>query len=200
MIRPEGVSGQTLTIDQNRIDVRPGLRFTEINLDLSIRSSLGGQHVLTLPKGAELQEVKIKGKVQPVRMEQDKVTLPIVPGSQRVELKWQQAGGIGLFFRAPAIKLGIDSVNSEIQFHLPENRWILWTGGPTMGPAVMFWALLVVIVLFAYGLSRLAWTPLKTWQWVLLGVGVSQFPEIPVLASVFIAGWLLALGWRERFF
>lgn len=196
--RPEGVPGQTLTIDQSLTEVSPGLRYTEINLKFKVRSSLGGQHVLALPEGAELQTVKINGNLQPIRMEQGKITLPVVPGPQSVEIKWQQEGGIRLFFRLPEINLGTPSVNSEIQFKIGNSRWVLFTGGPTMGPAVMFWSLLIVILLFSYGLARLGWTPLKTWHWFLLGIGISQFPEFPVIASLFIAAWLLSLGWRRN--
>jgi len=198
VIRPEGVPGKTLTLDQSLLEVTPGLRFSEFELGLRLRSSLGGQHVLTLPAGVELQEVKIDGRVQPIRLEQNKLTLPIHPGSQLVNLRWQQAGGIGWIYQIPEIQLGTDSVNAELQIHMPQNRWTLFTWGPRMGPAVMFWSLLVVLFLFAFALSRLGWTPLNTWQWLLLGVGISQFPEFPVFASVFIAAWLLFVGYRER--
>jgi hypothetical protein len=176
----------------------PGLRFTEFRLTLQLRSSLGAQHTMTLPPHSELQSVLINGNVQPIRSDQGKVILPIVPGSQNIELQWQEAGGIKNFFRAPTVNLGLSSVNSDIQFHLSNNRWLLFAGGPRMGPAVLFWSLLMILLLFSLALSRLGWTPLGTLSWILLGLGISQFPEQPVVAAVFVAGWLLALGWRAK--
>jgi hypothetical protein len=44
-------------------------------------------------------------------------------------------------------------------------------------------------------LSRLTITPLKTWQWILLGLGLTQ---IPAPMALLIVGWLLALGLREK--
>jgi hypothetical protein len=196
--RPEGVEGPTLTIDQSTMDLTPGLRFTEFSLRLNLRSSLGGQHTLTLPPDAQLQTVTINGNLQPIRSDKGKVILPITPGSQEIELKWQQPAGIKNFFRAPGVDLGLNSVNAEIQIHMSNNRWILFAGGPRMGPAVLFWSLLMVLLLFSFGLSRLGWTPLGLFSWILLGLGISQFPELPVVASVFVAGWLLALGWRKN--
>jgi hypothetical protein len=38
-------------------------------------------------------------------------------------------------------------------------------------------------------------TPLKTWQWILLGLGLTQ---IPAPAALIIVGWLLVLGLREK--
>jgi hypothetical protein len=196
--RPEGVAGQTLTIDQSTMKVTPGLRFTETVLNLTLRSSLGGQHVLTLPAGADLQSVAINGQVQPIRMDQGKLTLPIAPGSQTVEIRWQQSNGIRWLFRSPAVDLGSASVNSEIQFNMPASRWILYAGGPRMGPAVQFWSLLAVILLFSIGLSKTGLTPMGIASWFLLGIGISQFPKEPVVASLFVSGWLLLLGWSAR--
>ncbi|HEY3587708.1 MAG TPA: hypothetical protein VGK85_11175, partial [Myxococcaceae bacterium] len=52
--RPEGIGGATLTLDGGREEVQPGIRATEVSLDLVFRTSRGGQHALTLPAGAEL--------------------------------------------------------------------------------------------------------------------------------------------------
>lgn len=50
--RPEGIGGATLTLDGGREEVRPGIRATEVSLDLVFRTSRGGQHTLGLPPGA----------------------------------------------------------------------------------------------------------------------------------------------------
>lgn len=194
IMRPEGVKGPTVTIDQSLLSITPGLRYSESTLNLNLRSSLGGQHILTLPEKAELQSVSINGVVQPIRNMEQKVTLPLIPGEQRVELTWQQPGGINSFFRSPVVGLGLPSVNSETQLHLPADRWIFLVGGPGVGPAVLFWSFLIVLALVAFALGRIPLTPLKARHWLFLGLGLSQ---VPIWAPVIIAGWLLALGWRK---
>jgi len=194
-VRPEAMEGPTMTIDQSLIVINPGLRSSEITLNFQLRSSLGGQHTILLPDGAELQTLSINGSVQPIRQEKNQVTLPIVPGAQSFELKWNQTPGIKAFFKAPAVNLKLPSVNSEIQMNLGDNRWILLTGGPRMGPAVLFWSLFIVILLVSVALSRVPLTPLSTLQWILLGIGLSQ---VPVWAAAIVAGWLLVLGWRRK--
>ncbi|MBL7685796.1 MAG: hypothetical protein JNK65_07185 [Deltaproteobacteria bacterium] len=195
ILRPEAVEGSTFTIDQSNLVVRPGARMSEMALSLEMRSSLGGQHILTLPNGSELQSVLINGQTQPVRQDQNQVTLPIVPGSQKIELKWLQAQGIRFFYQVPSISLGARSVNAEIQIELGIGRWVMLTGGPRLGPAVLFWSLFIVLILVSYALSRTPLTPLKTYEWILLGIGLSQ---VPLWAAAFVAGWLLLLGWREK--
>ena len=68
------------------------------------------------------------------------------------------------------------------------------TGGPRLGPAVLFWSYLIVVILAAIGLGRVSWTPLKTFHWVLLGLGLTQ---VHPLVAIMIVGWLLALGFRH---
>ncbi|MBW1759711.1 MAG: hypothetical protein JRI88_05255, partial [Deltaproteobacteria bacterium] len=78
---------------------------------------------------------------------------------------------------------------------MPRHRWILWTAGPRLGPAVLFWSYLIVVVLAAAALGRIKWTPLKTRHWLLLSLGLTQVQ--PIIA-IMIAGWLLALGLRNK--
>jgi hypothetical protein len=195
VIRPEGVAGPTVTVDQSVLSITPGIRYSDALLTFHLRSSLGGQHSLTLPKDAELQSVSINGIVQPIRMLEQKVALPLTPGEQRVELKWQQPGGIRSLFRSPETGLGLPSVNAETQFHFPADRWIFFVGGPGVGPAVLFWGFFVVLVLVSLGLGRIPLTPLKMRHWLLLGLGLSQ---VPIWASLILATWLLVLGWRKE--
>lgn len=195
VLRPEGVPGQTLTIDTSELWISPGLRSTDATLMMTARSSRGAQQTLTLPAGAELLSVTIDGTAQPVRQEDRAVVLPIDPGPQRVELRWRQPDGIGARFTAPAVDLGVPSVDVHQRIAMPPSRWILFAGGPRLGPAVLFWSLLPVLALVAVALGRVRGTPLRTHHWLLLGIGLTQ---VPVAAAVLVAGWLLALGWRRQ--
>jgi hypothetical protein len=78
---------------------------------------------------------------------------------------------------------------------VPASRWILFTGGPRVGPAVLFWGELLVIILIALGLGRISLTPLSTIQWLLLSLGLSQIHAS--LAAIVVA-WLLLLGLRKK--
>jgi hypothetical protein len=193
--RPGGLPGQTLTIDTSELTISPGLRATDANLAVTVRSSRGEQHVVTLPDGAELQSVSINGVVQPIRQEGRDVTLPILPGPQNIGVVWRQNAGIGLFFRTPEVNLGATSVNARTSITMPADRWTLWLGGPRLGPAVLFWSRIVVSLLAALALGRLRLTPLRTRQWFLLSLGLTQ---APLWISVVIVGWLFALGWRGQ--
>ncbi|MFQ5858483.1 MAG: YkgJ family cysteine cluster protein [Anaerolineae bacterium] len=193
--RPEGVEGKTLTVDASSLTVKPGRRAADVEFAVALRSSQGGQHSLTLPADALLQSVRINGTLQPIRQEGRTVTLPVTPSTKTLHLTWRQRSGIGGRFTTPVVDLGVESVNASIQLNVPRNRWVLFTGGPRLGPAVLFWGLLIVIGLVAVGLGRLGRTPLHTGQWILLGVGLSQ---VPIWSAIIVVGWLFALSARRQ--
>jgi len=193
--RPKAVAGRTLTIDSSRLQITPGKRATDTELSLVLRSSRGSQHTLTLPQSARLQSVTIDGTTQPIRQSDRSVTLPIKPGAQTIILAWREPTSVTTLFETSAVDLASDSVNSHISVKPGEERWILFTGGPRLGPAVLFWGGVLLLVPIAWGLGRLAFTPLRHWQWFLLLIGLSQ---IPLSAGLLIVGWLFALGLRAR--
>jgi hypothetical protein len=193
--RPPAVTGQTRTIDRADLTLTPGRRFGQGQLQLNLRTSRGGQHTLALPPDANLQQVMVNGRSLPVQQDGHFVTVPLQPGAQEVSVQWQQLAPFSAFYRVPPVKVGQEGVNARVTLQMPENRWILILGGPRWGPAVLFWSYIVAIVLSALILGRVTLTPLKTWQWLLLGLGLTQ---IPAPMALVIVGWLLALGMRER--
>lgn len=193
--RPKAIPGRMVTIDAADLTLTPGQRYSKSSLTIKIRSSRGGQQQITLPEKAGLQQVKVEGKSLPVRQDGRTVTVPLKPGRQTIFLEWQQATVSRIRLRAPDVKIGERAVNAEVTFNIPGNRWILFTGGPQLGPAVLFWSYLLVVALAAVALGRVDITPLKTRHWLLLGLGLTQVS--PVMALIII-GWLLALGFRGK--
>ena len=123
------------------------------------------------------------------------MTIPVVPGAQTLSLTFREATGLGVLFESPAIDLGAPSVNATVTLAVPGGRWLLFAFGPRVGPAVLFWSLLLVLLVVAVALGQNRWTPLRSWHWALLFVGLSQ---VDVVAGLFFVGWLLALGYRAR--
>lgn len=193
--RPEALQGQTVTVHRAQLTLTPGRRQTRAELDVHIRTSQGGQHTIELPPRANLQAVQVDNRSLPVQQDGQWVTFPLHPGDQQVSVAWNTAAAFNMFYRVPAMKIGESAINADIRVNMPPSRWILLTGGPRWGPAVLFWGYLAVIGLAAFGLGKVMLTPLKGWQWFLLGLGLTQ---VPVAVSLVVVGWLLATGVRER--
>ncbi len=193
--RPQAVEGQTLTIDSSSLGIKPGQRTQDAELKLSLRSSQGSQHTLILPEKAVLQSVAIDGQTQPLRQQGRNLTLPVNPGKQEVLISWQEAKSIAAAVTTPLVDLGQDSVNTNLSISLGQDRWVLFVKGPRMGPAVLFWGVLIVIFILSLGLGKIPLTPLKTRQWFLLLVGLSQ---VPMASAGIVIAWLMLLGWRAN--
>lgn len=121
--------------------------------------------------------------------------LPISLGEQNIRLDWQSSHGVDGLLQSPQVDIGLESVNANINILLPESRWTLFTFGPQMGLAVLFWGVLLVVMMIAIGLGRTHQTPLKTYQWLLLGIGLSQ---TLIGVAILVVGWLFVMDWRQR--
>ncbi len=193
--RPDASEGTTLAFDAVNLVISQGERSSTAQLTLQYRSTRGSQHVLRLPDGAEVSEVRIDDRIEPLRADGRDLTVPILPGSHTVAVSWRENEGVSSLAETPDVDLGAPASNISIRLTLPQNRWLLGTSGPRLGPAVLYWPELAVLVLFAWLLGRIDWTPLKTRHWLLLGLGFSTF-NWPVLAVV--VAWLLAAGARDQ--
>lgn len=193
--RPPAIPGEIFTINRIGVKLDKGKRFNRILLSLNVKASQGKQHPLRLPSQAKLQKVTIDGKTQPIQIRNRRLILPLHPGPQAIQIAWLQPTSSSTMTQLPKIDIGRNTVNATLTYKIPPNRWILWTHGPALGPAVLFWSYLVVILLGAIALGKISWTPLKTRHWILLGLGMTQ---VHPLITLMIVGWLLTLGIRKK--
>ena len=197
--KPQGAPGQSLTLDTSAYHVEPGLRSSEMQLELRLRSSRAGLHTITLPEGAVLRRVEIahgnETSTPALQLEGRKLSLPLLPGAQRITVEWRQPTGITAWFRTPAVDLGLPGVNATVDIALPHDRWPLALGGPRAGPAILIWGIIATMALVAFGLARTGVTPLRWHHWFLLAIGLTQ---ITVIDAALIVIWLLALGVRKK--
>jgi hypothetical protein len=194
--RPEGVPGPTLTLDRVEVQVEPGRRGTDTTLTLGARSTQGGVYRLQLPEGAETRTLSIDGRTLPLPGgETTTVELPLVPGTQEMRIGWRLDAPLSSSFSPASPDLGQAAVNFTQRLRLPDDRWVLFAWGPGIGPAVLFWGLFVVLVGVALVLGRMRLTPLRGYDWLLLGLGLALSE---VWVALLIGGWLFALGWRRR--
>lgn len=193
--RPAAATGQTATIDSARLTLRPGVRLLRAELSATLRSSTQSRYALQLPDGSEVDQLNVDGKSEPIRQTGSQLELVLEPGQHALHVGWQEPGGLTALFRTPAVTLGTELSNAEVSVHLPDDRWLLAVGGPSWGPAILFWGHLLLILLLAPLLARVPRSPLRTWQWALLALGLTQVP-LPVAGLVF--GWFFAIAFQDR--
>ena len=191
--RPKALVGQTLTIDRSDLVISPGTRATDYQLRLSVRSSRGVDHAITLPEGAVLQRVSINGQPRPIRASGRQLVLPLTPGKQSIEVVWRVDQGMAAIYTTQSVGLGQASVNSRTLIELPHDRWLLLASGPGLGPAILFWGKLLVLLAVAIALGRFGGLPVNTRQWVLLALGLTQ---VAWWAAALVIAWFFAFSAR----
>ena len=192
--RPQGIDGQTVTIQNSTLEVATGKRAKDYTLSFTALSSRGTQHSIVLPEGIEIQKITIDKVEQSIQQTKETLTLTLKPGKQTITISWREDSKLNLLYKIPAIDLQLNSVNANTTIKLPRDRWLLWTFGPTTGPAVLFWGIITALMILAFILGSTKITSLKTWHWALLALGLSQ--THPLLILILIA-WLFTIHYRS---
>jgi hypothetical protein len=193
--RLEPADGSSVTVDAAQLHFTPGARIEEARLTVSLRASRGTTERFTLPKNATLSTLEIDGRPHPARLKQATLELPLEPGAHQLSLTFTRPSSLGFRYAPEAPVIGRPVTNLHTSVTLPADRWLLATRGPPWGPAILWWGYVVVLLLAAFVLGRVKDSPLRTWQWALLGLGLTQV-ETPV--ALVVVGWLFALSLRER--
>jgi hypothetical protein len=183
--KPSGAPGDTHTVESAVLTVDAGSKLQQSTLALEIRASLGSNYSVTLPEAAEVLRFSINGRAMNTPAS-NQVKIPLQPGSQSVLIEFQSLNDIGMINSSPKILLPDGATNITVQYTLPRDRWPLYLHGPAIGPAMLFWGVLCVIVLGALALPRLARAtkldmPIKVLGWLLLGIGLSTVNSYGVL-------------------
>jgi hypothetical protein len=193
--RPDPTQGAVRAIDAVTVNSEVGQRSATQMLAFSLRASQGGEQTITLPATAEVLSVGRDGEMLNLRAQDGKLSLPVKPGSQRFEVRFRDNSEAGFVAHTPALALGLPAANIDLGLQLPADRWLLLTTGPAVGPAVLYWGELVVLVALAWALARTRRTKLRFIDWLLLGLGFSTFSWGALLIVV---AWLFAFDWRGR--
>jgi hypothetical protein len=199
-VQPQPVAGPTTTVESVEIDHRPGARSAALKLSLQIRTSLGGDYRIPQPPGAELQSIVIDATEQTTPREGEQVVIPLRPGVQSAIITWELEAGIGLATSTPTFLLPTPASNIDIKLQMPRDRWPILLNGPDIGPAMLYWGVLAVILIIAAALGNITRrqslsVPVNTWQWLLLALGMST---VNMVGSIPVVLWFFAMEARRR--
>jgi hypothetical protein len=193
--RPVGSAGTTLAVDRVHLTTSFGQRLSDTTLEFAYRSSQGGRHDLHIPKDARVDVVMLDGNSLPLRPTDGVLPLTVMPGAHTVVVALSSDEGAGLTSRPPPIELGANGTNVRTSIVVPADRWVLFVWGRGVGPAILYWGELLVFAAIAIVLGRSGQTPLRTRDWLLLGLGLSTFSWWVLLV---FGTWLFVIGRRSE--
>lgn len=193
--QPQAVAGEMLTLDQLALRQQQGNRSSDVELKLQLNASQAQSFVFPLPAGASLQSVALDGMTMPSTVNEQQLKVQLKPGRQQLTINWQENTAQSLLVNSSALTLPLAAANIYLEMALAQDRWILAVGGPAIGPALLFWGMLLVLLLLALLLPKLIQSPLKRRHWLMLFAGICTVSfYIPLLITL----WLLAVSRRGQ--
>ncbi len=193
--RPSPAPGEVLTVQSSYWRIVPGAREQSESLSLHLLSSIGQVYRLNMPESAVLERLSIDGQRHSPVQDKQQLSIPLTPGEHRLEFDWHRPTAMTGLLRPSPPDLSLVGHNTRIELSLSPGRWLLWASGPQLGPSVLFWSRLVVLLIAAWALSRFKGWPLGFASWLALLLGLSQLP----LAAIFLAvSWFVLIAWRAR--
>ncbi len=193
--QPEAVVGETITVQKVDHTTVLGSRQRKTTLEITLECSLGDDFPVTLPDDVEIESVQVGGRDIPVLRKGQQLIVPVQPGAQVVKINWRSGQVMETNIRPSTVSLPYESANISSAIHVPASRWVLWADGPTRGPAVQFWVILIFAFLAALILGGISFSPLGRLEWVLLVIGLTQ---VHIFPAMLVVGWLLLLGLRAN--
>ena len=192
--QPPAISGDTLTINRSLLRQQQGKRSSDVELLLEINASSAQNFSIELPADAEIMQLKTDDQVLPQPTGQ-LLQLPLRPGNQQLSISWKQPSASFWQHQTPTLDLGQAAGNIYLQLHLPADRWLWAVTGPAIGPAILFWGMLLVVLGLAVVLARVIQSPLTKRHWLLLFAGIST---VSLWIPLLIALWLFSLCKRGQ--
>jgi len=191
--KPVAIEGMSFAIDQVDLIHEVAKARSKTTLMMAFRASRGSDYPLKLPADAKVSKVSLNGRDIIFTQENEQVLLPVPSGSARFVVEWTQPQSLSLVTHTPTLELA-NASNVNLATILPANRWVLAVSGPLIGPAILFWGVLLLIIGAGFCLGRMPWSPLKSWQWMLLGAGIAtSFWPITLLVVL----WFVLLAKRS---
>lgn len=188
------VPGNSITISRVNSFHTVDAQTTTSSLNLTILASQAGEIEITLPEDATVERFMFGGEFQSLPAS-NVVLLPVQSGNHQYSIDWKTEQGVSMLYRPSAVSFNQNAVNARTVMQLPDNRWTLWLGGPSIGTTVTFWSVLIGVILAAAVISKVPGFALSTRDAVILAAGASLV-DLKVL--VFVGIWFFAIWLKSR--
>lgn len=195
VVKPKGIEGLSKTITQLTHTIAVNDRLLSGTINLTLTASRGGYEVISLPPDATfLRGSATAGSVVSLE-ESGRFSLPIIEGQNQLSVEYTVPTSSMTHISAPQVTLESTSANVTTNITIPASRWILFTRGDGWGGSVLFWVKIACVILGAWILSRLPFSPLTKTQWIMVGLSVAV---LSVFEMGIIVIWFLVMEQRKR--
>ena len=188
------MQGESITIERVTATHTVDPQSTTTSLTLKILASQPGDLEVTLPEDARVESLLFAGEIHSLPSSNE-VLVPIRPGQQDYSLDWMTSAGASFMYKPPSVSLSQSAINARTNIQFPENRWIIWLAGSSLGATVAFWSILIGVLLAAVAISRIPGIALTTRDAVILTIGATL---IHIAVLVYAGIWFIAIWLKSR--
>ena len=194
LTRTTPVPGATVTVKSIQHSIVVGARLQTHELTVNTLASQGGTLALTLADADNtLTSVTVDGRDEPLSLLGNTLPLPLAPGESNYRISWQESTPRSTLFQVAPPALEVPASNVSTSVEMSRDRWVLLLGGPALGPGILFWGLLLVVLLLAQFIARIPGIPFSATDAILLSLGLS-LANLP--ATLLVAVWVISLRFR----
>ena len=192
--RPTQVPGQFVTVERAQITMAAQERNTRTLLHLQVNATQTDELTVELPDDAAILGVLADNEQLPIPPSTT-VLLPINLGLNSYLVEWKTDTGVKPFQSTPAINLSHGARNVNYSVSVPQDRWVIWTGGLMEKPDVLTWIVALGLVVIGLGLVRIPNIELSTTEVIVLAIGAA----LTSTWIFFVIGiWKLLIWLRAR--
>ncbi len=192
--RPTAIKGSQLAFNKLDLNVTVGQQQESIRLSANYKSTRGGPGQIHVGKGEHLQAT-LDGRSSPLQIQNGVIDYPIAPGEHSVDLNWKRLSEIQFKTVLAPINVNADVTNLSVTWNWGAKRWVVWTSGPVIGPAIIYWGEFLAFLVIALVLWKTNLLPISPVHWLLLGLGLSLLSWWLLVVTTI---WLMALDYQSK--
>lgn len=193
--RPIPLAGNPVSLDKLTLDLAWGKRTYTSTATLDLRATQGTRYDFAMPIKAKPLGVSIDGQVRPVPVKSNVISIPLNPGKQSVEIRWETETGMTFASETPRLRLPTEVSNIHLNVNPQRDRFIVFLTGPALGPVVLIWGVLLLLLLILPLIPNRYFPGIKKRDWFLLSLGVATFTPVILLMLVVCVCFL---HWRGK--
>lgn len=193
-----GISGTGITIESASHDLRWGTQLREGSLALQAHVTQQTKLQIAAPEGSALKNVTVDGVAGGSVDVGVATSLLLNPGQHQVAVTYASPWQPSYLETVPAVNLNTPAHNVTVRVLPSPDRWILWTGGVSWGPCVVFWSKLLFVIVLCIALAHFGLLPLGRGGAAILAIGLATEPMIIIWLPLLWLAMLHLLGRYEQ--
>lgn len=183
--------GEHLTIDNISHAVTYGLSRTSGVLDFSLRATEQTNFKIGFESGIVPEGVFLNNQQISVEQNENSATIILAPGNHSISFKYNKDTLMEFDTKIPSITLNNPANNITVTANPSYDRWILWTGGSSWGPCVVFWSKMIIICALCILLARYNLIKSSIFAATFLGIGLSS---VSIIVMIIPLAWILLIN------